>query len=102
MDLKLFILLSIKSAPSKERSGCVQGKMKPPSLNNRHLHRSRTKEITPPTHLMLTSSKSKEDEEIEQVSPCTPEFCKSSQSWAVWVGEFCTEDHLTKPLGSEM
>lgn len=60
MDLNLFILAFKKSAPSKERSGCVYNKMKPPTWTIHTCTGVKQKRLLPPTWFSLRA-KAKED-----------------------------------------
>lgn len=61
MDHNLFILVFKKSAPSKERSGCVYNKMKPPTWTIHTCTGVKQKRPLPPTWFSL-QAKTREDE----------------------------------------
>lgn len=60
MDHNLFILVFKKSAPSKERSGCVYNKMKPPTWTIHTCIGVKQKRPLPPTWFSL-QAKARED-----------------------------------------
>lgn len=71
-------------------------------LNNRHLHRSQTKE-TAPTHLVLTSSKSRGDGRDTAGLALHPQR-PANVAWEGLAGEskFCEEEHWILQFGNEI